>query len=73
MATNHTRRLDRLEEIHTPSGRPERWHQVIGDTEAELDERTNELIASGEAKPTDGFVHRLIIDPKSAGVTRGRA
>ena len=64
MTSNHGRRLHRLEEAHAPSGRPERWHQVIGDTEAELDELTNELIASGEAKPTDGFVRRLIIGPK---------
>ena len=63
MASNHSRRLDRLEEIHAPSGRPERWHQVIGDTEAELDERTRELIASGQAKPTDGFVRHLIVSP----------
>jgi len=55
--------MDRLEEIHAPSDRPERWHQVIGDTDAELDERTNELIASGEARPTHGFIRRLLIDP----------
>jgi len=63
MASNHTRRLDRLEEIHAPSGRPERWHQVIGDSKAELDEKMQELIDSGEAKPTDGFVRYLIVSP----------
>jgi hypothetical protein len=63
MATNHSRRLDRLEEIHAPSSRPERWHQVIGGSEAELDARMEELIASGKAKPTDGFVRRLIVSP----------
>ena len=31
-----------------PRGRPARRHRVIGDTEAELDERTQELIASGQ-------------------------
>jgi hypothetical protein len=62
MALNHTRRLDRLEETHAPSGRPERWHQVIGDTKAELDQRIAELIASGEARAGDGFIRRLIID-----------
>jgi hypothetical protein len=63
MASNHTRRLDRLEEIHAPGGRPERWHQVIGDTKAELDQRIAELIASGEAKVGDGFIRNLIVDP----------
>ena len=63
MATNHTRRLERLEEIHAPGGRPERWHQVIGDTKAELDQRIAELIASGEAKAGDGFIRNLIVDP----------
>jgi len=63
MTSNHCRRLDRLEEIHAPHGRPERWHQVIGDTKAELDQRIAELIASGEARPTDGFIRNLIVDP----------
>ena len=63
MASNHSRRLDRLEEIHAPSGRPERWHQVIGDTRAELDQRIAEMIASGEAKVGDGFIRNLIVDP----------
>jgi hypothetical protein len=51
MATNHSRCLDRLEEIHILSGRPVRRHRVIGDTEGEPDERTQELIASGQASP----------------------
>jgi hypothetical protein len=63
MAPNYSRRLDRLEEIYVPSGRPGRWHQVIGDSEAELDARMEELITSGKAKPTDGFVRRLIVSP----------
>jgi hypothetical protein len=63
MASNHTRRLDRLEEAHAPSGRPERWHQVIGDTKAELDQRIAELIASGEARDGDGIIRNLIVDP----------
>ena len=62
---NDNRRLDRLEEIHAPSG-PARWHGVIGDSEAELDERIHELIASGRAKPTDGFIRHLIVDLKRA-------
>lgn len=41
MATNHSRRWNRLEEIHTPNG-PERWHRVIGRSEAELDQQMNE-------------------------------
>ena len=63
MATNHSRRLGRLEEIHTPrdDGLPERIHRVIGWSEAELDERKREMIASGKAKPTDGFFERLIV------------
>jgi hypothetical protein len=36
---------------------------VIGDTEAELDERMEELIASGRAKRGDGFIRNLIVDP----------
>jgi hypothetical protein len=63
MTSNHGRRLDRLEEAHAPSGRPERWHQVIGDTKAELDQRIAELIASGEASASDGFIRNLIVDP----------
>jgi hypothetical protein len=62
MATNHGRRLNRLEEVYAPS-RPERWHRVIGHSEAELDERMSGMIASGEAKSTDGFVRRLIVSP----------
>jgi hypothetical protein len=64
MALNHSRRLDRLEEIHAPSDRPERWHQVIGESDAELEMRMNEMIASGEAKPSDGFIRHLIVDPR---------
>ncbi len=63
MATNHSRRLDRLEEIHTPSGRPDRFHRVIGDSDAELEERMQEMIASGAAKADDGFICRLIVSP----------
>jgi hypothetical protein len=63
MASNHTRRLDRLEEIHAPNDRPERWHQVVSDTKAELDQRIAEMIASGEAKVGDGFIRNLIVDP----------
>jgi hypothetical protein len=66
--TNHSRRLDRLEERYTPSGLPARWHRVIGGSEAELDARTAELIASSKAAPGDGFVRRLIVSPKSTGV-----
>ena len=63
MATNHWRRLDRLEEIHTPNG-PECWHRVIEHSEAELGQRMNEMISSGEAKATDDFVQRLIVSPE---------
>jgi hypothetical protein len=62
---NHSRRLDRLEERYAPAGFPARWHRVIGDTEAELDERMRELIASGQADPDDGFVRHLIVSPRS--------
>jgi hypothetical protein len=58
---NHSRRLDRLEERHASPGIPARWHRVMGDSEAELDRRTGELIASGQADPDDGFVRRLIV------------
>jgi hypothetical protein len=61
MATNHGRRLDRLEEIHIPSDRPARWHRVIGNSDAELDERMRELIARRLAGASDGFVRRLIV------------
>jgi hypothetical protein len=40
---------------------------VIGDSEEELEERKNELIASGSAKPTDGFVYHLIVDLSHKG------
>jgi len=63
VAFNHSRRLDRLEEIHSPSEFPGRWHRVIGHSVAELDERIQELIASGVAKSADGFDRRLIISP----------
>lgn len=63
MATNHSRRLDRLEEIHAPTGIPDRWHRVIGDSDAELEERMQEMIASGVAKADDGFICRLIASP----------
>ena len=63
MTSNHGHRLDRLEGIHAPHGRPERWHQVVGDTKAELDQRIAEMIASGEAKVGDGFIRNLIVDP----------
>jgi hypothetical protein len=63
MATNHSRRLDRLEETHAPSGRPDRWHNVVGDTEAELNARVQELVASGQAMKGDGFIRNLIVDP----------
>lgn len=66
IVSNHGRRLDRLEEIHAPGERPERWHRVIGHSDVELEERMKEMIASGEAEPTDGFVYRLIVDPKRA-------
>ena len=81
MATNHSRRLDRLEEIHTPSGRPARRHRVIGDTEAELDERTQELIASGKANramlyPTISLSGRLergiLAGPQRPAIRRQR-
>jgi hypothetical protein len=64
MVANHSRRLDRLEEVHTPNGRPERWHDVIGHSEAELDTRTEELIVSGQAKKGDGFIRNLIVSPR---------
>ena len=63
MVTNHSRRLDRLEERSAPVGLHSRWHRVIGDTEAELDSQVNELIASGQAAPDDGFVRHLIVSP----------
>jgi hypothetical protein len=54
MATNHSRRLYRLEEIHTPNG-PERWHQVIGHSEAELDGRMNEMTHLVRQNPRMGL------------------
>jgi hypothetical protein len=42
-----------------------RWHRVIGDTEAELDRHTEELIASGQADPDDGFIRHLIVSPET--------
>ena len=46
-----------------PAGIPDRWHRIIGDSEAELDRQMNELIASGQANPDGGFVRRLIVSP----------
>ena len=63
IVTCHSRRLDKLEEIYAPSGRPERWHTVVGDTDTELDQRMEDMIASGEAQPSDGFVQNLIVSP----------
>jgi hypothetical protein len=44
MATNHSRRLDRLEGVHVPENCPECWHRVIGKSEAELDEQVAENV-----------------------------
>jgi hypothetical protein len=54
MATNHDRRLSRLEE-HRQSETPRiRW--LRGETRAEIDSCMEKLIALGQAKATDLFV-----------------
>jgi hypothetical protein len=43
---------------------------LIGDTQAELDAQTNEMFASGAAKPADGFIRHLIVDLLGADAFR---
>jgi hypothetical protein len=63
MATNHGRPYDKREEAQAPSGRAERRHPVLEDSDAGLEQRRNAMIASGEAKPMDGFLHHPIVSP----------
>ena len=55
-------RLSKLE-ARAPSGDDWRVFRVIGDSAEECQAAIDRLIASGEARPTDQFVSRLIIDP----------
>jgi hypothetical protein len=55
MATNHDRRLSRLEEHHL-SERP-RMHWLKGETQADINAQVKNLVASRRAKETDLFVH----------------
>jgi hypothetical protein len=61
--TNHSRRLDRLEERYQPSA-PRKVHRLIGDTRDRQEEQRQEMIVSGEADADDVFIFRLIVDPK---------
>lgn len=60
MVGQQDRRLSRLEERYAPSGHPDRWHRVIGRSQRELDIQIDELVTSGQARASDGFVCRLI-------------
>jgi hypothetical protein len=55
MATNHDRRLSRLEEQHS-SEKPS-VHWIKGASQPEIDARVEKMIASGQARDSDLFVH----------------
>jgi hypothetical protein len=46
-----------------PTGDDWKVFRVIGDSLEECQAAIDRLIASGEARPTDHFVSRLIVDP----------
>jgi hypothetical protein len=55
MVTNLERRLSRLEESY--GSEPPSVHWVKGQTQAKINFQVESLIASGQAKHTDLFVH----------------
>jgi hypothetical protein len=65
MNTVLERRLAKLEQKQPESWR--RAHQIIGDTDDEIETKMAALIASGEASESDLFICHLIIDPAQSG------
>jgi len=55
-------RLARLE-ANAMRPAPEKWHRVIGNTEAECQAKCRAMIESGQAEETDNFVFRVIVRP----------
>lgn len=54
-------RLRKLE--HNQPKRMGKWHQVIGDSNEELDAKMAAIMASPEWTEGDHFIARLIVDP----------
>jgi hypothetical protein len=66
------RRLAALEAKSEPAqARP--WHQLIGESDAELQQKMADLIARGEASEDDNFILRKIIDHPPRDDARGVA
>jgi hypothetical protein len=64
-------RLSKLE-ARAPSGDDWKVFRVIGDSAEECQAAIDQLIASGEALPSDRFVSRVIVDPPDrVGACRG--
>jgi hypothetical protein len=59
---NIENRLSKLE-AKAPADDDWKVFRVIGDSEGECQAAIDRLIASGEARPTDHFVSRIIVDP----------
>jgi hypothetical protein len=55
-------RISKLEAKAMP-GDDFKVFRVIGDSDEECQAAIDRLIASGEARPTDHFVSRIIVDP----------
>jgi hypothetical protein len=62
MGVNLEYRLRKLE-AKAPSDEDWKVFQVIGDSEEECRAAIDRLIASGEARSTDHFLSRIIVDP----------
>jgi hypothetical protein len=59
---NIENRLSKLE-AKAPAEHDWKVFRVIGDSREECQAAIDRLIASGEARPTDHFVSRIIVDP----------
>jgi hypothetical protein len=59
---NIENRLSKLE-AKAPADDDWKVFRVIGDSEEECQAAIDRLIASGEARPTDHFVSRIIVSP----------
>jgi hypothetical protein len=55
-------RLARLE-AKAKAAAPGKWHQVIGDSEAECEAQRRAMIERGEAGEADGFFFHVIVTP----------
>ena len=61
MRSTLMKRLEKLEQTRPALIR--KWHSLIGDTEAELDAKTQALRASPAWQEGDGIIRTLIVDP----------